>query len=149
MRRRQHAHGAPQPAGWVRAGPSGKASKEVRAALDAAKPIVLDVAFRGWTPAGELRHALFNPRQTDLFAPKLRDQDAEARDFLQRLITGMKAHGISLRKGEELWGVDHNTLAKIVNGTTEPKLSVYFRMKRWLRRPREASGRRSGPHRSG
>jgi hypothetical protein len=77
-----------------------------------------------------------DPRQSDLFAPRVRDQDPEARDFIQRLITRMKAHGISLRKGEELWGVDHNTLSKIVNGATEPKLSVYFRMKRWLRRRR-------------
>jgi hypothetical protein len=29
------------------------------AALDAGKPVVIDVEFRGWTPAGELRHPVF------------------------------------------------------------------------------------------
>jgi bifunctional non-homologous end joining protein LigD len=47
------------PAGWVGAGLAEKACKEVRTALDAGKPVVIDVEFRGWTPAGELRHAVF------------------------------------------------------------------------------------------
>jgi bifunctional non-homologous end joining protein LigD len=47
------------PAGWVGAGLTEKGCKEIRAALDAGKPIVVDVEFRGWTPVGELRHAVF------------------------------------------------------------------------------------------
>jgi bifunctional non-homologous end joining protein LigD len=46
------------PAGWFGAGLSDKACREVRAALDDGKPVVVDVEFRGWTPAGELRHAV-------------------------------------------------------------------------------------------
>ena len=43
----------------IGAGLTDKACEQVRAALDAGKPIVVDVEFRGWTPAGELRHAVF------------------------------------------------------------------------------------------
>ena len=47
------------PAGWVGAGLGEKSSREVRAALDAGHPIVVDVEYRGWPPGGELRHAVF------------------------------------------------------------------------------------------
>jgi bifunctional non-homologous end joining protein LigD len=47
------------PAGWVGTGLTGPVCKEIRAALDAGEPVVIDVEFRGWTPAGELRHAVF------------------------------------------------------------------------------------------
>jgi bifunctional non-homologous end joining protein LigD len=47
------------PAGWVGTGLSGAACKGIRAALDAGKPVVIDVEFRGWTPAWELRHPVF------------------------------------------------------------------------------------------
>jgi bifunctional non-homologous end joining protein LigD len=51
--------GQPVPAGRVGAGLTEKGCKEIRVALDAGEPIVVDVEFRGWTPAGELRHAVF------------------------------------------------------------------------------------------
>ena len=37
-----------------------KAVEFVKHFFDAGKPVVVDVEFRGWTPAGELRHAVFN-----------------------------------------------------------------------------------------
>lgn len=47
------------PVGWVGAGLAETSCREVRAALEAGKPVVIDVEYRGWTPAGELRHAVF------------------------------------------------------------------------------------------
>jgi bifunctional non-homologous end joining protein LigD len=47
------------PCGWVGAGLGEKACGEIRAALDAGKHVVIDVEHRGWTPAGELRHAVY------------------------------------------------------------------------------------------
>jgi bifunctional non-homologous end joining protein LigD len=37
-------------------GLSTQAGRDIRAALDAKRPIVVDVDHRGLTPAGELRH---------------------------------------------------------------------------------------------
>ena len=33
--------------------------------LEGGEPVVTDVEFRGWTPAGELRHAVFKGRHWD------------------------------------------------------------------------------------
>jgi bifunctional non-homologous end joining protein LigD len=45
--------------GWVGSGLSNKACKELRIALDAGWPIVIDVEHRGRTPSGELSHPVF------------------------------------------------------------------------------------------
>lgn len=47
------------PCGYVGSGITAVASGEIRRALDAGEHLVVDVEFRGWTPAGELRHAVF------------------------------------------------------------------------------------------
>jgi bifunctional non-homologous end joining protein LigD len=47
------------PCGWVGSGLGEQACGEIRAALDAGKHVVIDVEYRGWTPAAELRHAVF------------------------------------------------------------------------------------------
>lgn len=45
--------------GSVGSGISEAASRELRAALDAGRPVVAEVEHRGVTPAGELRHPVF------------------------------------------------------------------------------------------
>jgi bifunctional non-homologous end joining protein LigD len=47
------------PCGWVGSGLAGDTCQAIRSALDAGQHVVIDVEFRGWTPAGELRHAVF------------------------------------------------------------------------------------------
>ena len=44
------------PAGWVGSGLNRENGREIRRALDAKEPVVVDVEHRGITPAGELRH---------------------------------------------------------------------------------------------
>ena len=48
--------GALKPCGSVGSGLTGAVSRELRNALNAGTHIVVDVEFRGWTPAGEFRH---------------------------------------------------------------------------------------------
>ncbi len=43
----------------VRAGLGKKACADIREALDRGGYVAVDVEFRGWTPAGELRHWVF------------------------------------------------------------------------------------------
>jgi hypothetical protein len=42
--------------GWAGSGLTTQAGRDIRAALDAMRPIVVDIDHRGLTPAGELRH---------------------------------------------------------------------------------------------
>jgi bifunctional non-homologous end joining protein LigD len=42
--------------GWAGSGLTVAAGRDIRAALDAKRPIVVDIDHRGLTPAGELRH---------------------------------------------------------------------------------------------
>jgi bifunctional non-homologous end joining protein LigD len=51
--------GALVPAGSVGSGLAHETARALWVALEAGKPVVIDVEFRGWTPAGELRHAVF------------------------------------------------------------------------------------------
>ena len=44
------------PCGWAGSGISEAMSRGLRAALDEAQPVVVEVEHRGMTPAGELRH---------------------------------------------------------------------------------------------
>lgn len=46
-------------AGWVGSGLSERDSRAIRALLDRGEHVVVEVEFRGWTPAGELRHPVF------------------------------------------------------------------------------------------
>jgi bifunctional non-homologous end joining protein LigD len=41
--------------GWAGSGLTTKAARDIRAVLDAKRPIVVDIDHRGLTPAGELR----------------------------------------------------------------------------------------------
>jgi bifunctional non-homologous end joining protein LigD len=45
-----------KPCGSAGSGLSEAAVKQIRAALDAGKPVVVEVEHRGFTPDGELRH---------------------------------------------------------------------------------------------
>jgi bifunctional non-homologous end joining protein LigD len=51
--------GALKPAGSVGSGLTHETARALWTALEAGQPVVMDVEFRGWTPAGELRHAVF------------------------------------------------------------------------------------------
>ena len=51
--------------GSVGSGIGEASSRALREALDARQPVVVDVEFRGWTPAGELRHPVFRGSQAD------------------------------------------------------------------------------------
>jgi bifunctional non-homologous end joining protein LigD len=42
--------------GWAGSGLTTQAGRDIRAALDAKRPIVVDIDHRGLTPVGELRH---------------------------------------------------------------------------------------------
>jgi bifunctional non-homologous end joining protein LigD len=42
--------------GWAGSGLSMRDGRDIRAALDARRPIMVDIDHRGLTPAGELRH---------------------------------------------------------------------------------------------
>jgi hypothetical protein len=46
------------PAGSVGSGITVETSRALCKVLEAGQPVVADVEFRGWTPAGELRHAV-------------------------------------------------------------------------------------------
>ncbi|SDR63531.1 bifunctional non-homologous end joining protein LigD [Rhizobiales bacterium GAS113] len=48
--------GALVPCGWAGSGLSERVGRELRAALDAGRPVVAEIEYRGITPAGELRH---------------------------------------------------------------------------------------------
>jgi bifunctional non-homologous end joining protein LigD len=50
--------GALVPAGSVGSGLTHETARALWVALEAGRPVVIDVEFRGWTPAGELRHAV-------------------------------------------------------------------------------------------
>jgi bifunctional non-homologous end joining protein LigD len=45
------------PCGWVGSGLSEADARKIRVALDTGQPIVAEVRYRGFIPAGELRHA--------------------------------------------------------------------------------------------
>ena len=47
------------PCGSVGSGISAEASRKLREVIEAGAHVVADVEFRGWTPAGELRHPVF------------------------------------------------------------------------------------------
>jgi bifunctional non-homologous end joining protein LigD len=47
------------PAGWVGSGLTEAAARELRRILDAGEHVVVDVEYRGFSPAGELRHPVF------------------------------------------------------------------------------------------
>jgi bifunctional non-homologous end joining protein LigD len=47
------------PCGWVGSGLAADTCSAIRAALDDGRQVVVDVEYRGWTPSGELRHAVF------------------------------------------------------------------------------------------
>jgi bifunctional non-homologous end joining protein LigD len=51
--------------GWAGSGLTTRARREIRAALDAKRPIVVDVDHRGLTPAGELRHPVVRAWRVD------------------------------------------------------------------------------------
>jgi bifunctional non-homologous end joining protein LigD len=51
--------GALKPAGSVGSGLTHETARSLWSALEAGEPVVIDVEFRGWTPAGELRNAVF------------------------------------------------------------------------------------------
>lgn len=51
--------GVLKPAGLVGSGLTHETARELWTALERGKPIMVDVEFGGWTPAGELRHAVF------------------------------------------------------------------------------------------
>jgi bifunctional non-homologous end joining protein LigD len=62
VRSLQVAHlvdGKLKPAGSVGSGLTQEIARALWTVLEANKPVVTDVEFRGWTPAGELRHAVF------------------------------------------------------------------------------------------
>jgi bifunctional non-homologous end joining protein LigD len=44
--------------GWAGSGLTVAAGRDIRGALDAKRPIVVDIDHRGLTPAGELRHSV-------------------------------------------------------------------------------------------
>ena len=47
------------PCGCVGSGLSADTCSAIRAVLDNGRQVVVDVEYRGWTPSGELRHAVF------------------------------------------------------------------------------------------
>jgi bifunctional non-homologous end joining protein LigD len=51
--------GTLKPAGSVGSGLTHETAWALWTALESGEPVVIDVEFRGWTPAGELRHAVF------------------------------------------------------------------------------------------
>ena len=52
------------PCGWVGSGLTEANARKIRTALDAGQPIVAAVLYRGFTPAGELRHPSLKGWQT-------------------------------------------------------------------------------------
>jgi bifunctional non-homologous end joining protein LigD len=48
-----------RPCGWVGSRLAGEACSAIGAALDEVRHVAVDVEYRGWTPAGDLRHAVF------------------------------------------------------------------------------------------
>ena len=44
------------PCGSAGSGLSEKDGRDIRAAVDAGRPVVAEIEYRGFTPAGELRH---------------------------------------------------------------------------------------------
>jgi bifunctional non-homologous end joining protein LigD len=45
-----------KPCGSAESGLTEAASRQIRSALDAGRPVVVEVEHRGFTPDGELRH---------------------------------------------------------------------------------------------
>ena len=56
LRLAQLVEGELKPSGSAGSGLSETAVREIRSALDASKPVVVEVEHRGFTPNGELRH---------------------------------------------------------------------------------------------
>jgi hypothetical protein len=46
------------PCGWAGSGLSDSDARQIRAALDARQAVIVTAEYRGFTPAGELRHPL-------------------------------------------------------------------------------------------
>ena len=53
------------PCGWVGSGLTEISARKIRTILDAGQPIVAEVVYRGFTPAGELRHPSLKGWQTE------------------------------------------------------------------------------------
>lgn len=51
-----------KPCGWAGSRLADEALSAISAALDEVRHVVVDVEYRGWTPAGDLRHAVFKGR---------------------------------------------------------------------------------------
>jgi bifunctional non-homologous end joining protein LigD len=58
----QLVKGELKPCGSAGSGLSEAAVRQIRSALDASKPVVVEVEHRGFTPDGELRHPVVNQR---------------------------------------------------------------------------------------